>query len=562
MFSGQERAAFIEFRETADSGPFPGPCNGLGMLSLNWLGDPERAEMFFRKAVERAPKRADRPAFLARVLAIRGEARQALNLVQEAIKTVHDYPRLYAIRGAIELQLHDLDAALASYLQSLQYDLDSEYLATLARVLCQMPSGYRDARLDDLAGRIPVRDSAVPDNPRVLSAGAMVLLRAAERRDPSGALEAAERAVALAGRRFPRELPDLLATLAVVRFETGARAEAVRTLERAVRLPHARRHQKDLLRRYREGLPDLAISYATVDARGRTSGWNEEPLPASEGRDDEKEARARMYRAARILGEKGGYEAAELVFRELAHADPRATEPHLRVSECLAARGDVEGAETYLREQLTSTLGGDREVWNRWIAMCFSELSLDPGAVASRLLGAAGEPETEIVVPESIRQVLAVWSEDSWLGILCGASEDREIKRRRWFRDFSFHGGMRKHGPAHGTPEPTPVDKLYEYVRRFPHGRLSGGYTIPVPPGLYRVTVLLSSRRCGNGAARPNELCVEGKPFTDCEEIELEFTNGSRNHVELRIDDGLLNLEIAPRRPGTDLAAVEVEYLE
>jgi hypothetical protein len=155
--------------------------------------------------------------------------------------------------------------------------------------------------------------------------------------------------------------------------------------------------------------------------------------------------------------------------------------------------------------------------------------------------------------------VLEEWAAGSWLGILCGAEEDREIQGRRWFRDTLSCGGSSMHGPAHGAPEPGAVDLLYEHVRRFRHDRLPGGYTIPVPPGRYRVTVHLSSRRCKGGASP--EVRVEGTPFDTCNDMELEFTFGSNYQVEMRIDDGLLNLEVLPGRPDIRLAAVEVERL-
>jgi hypothetical protein len=75
------------------------------------------------------------------------------------------------------------------------------------------------------------------------------------------------------------------------------------------------------------------------------------------------------------------------------------------------------------------------------------------------------------------------------------------------------------------------------------------------------VTSHVSSRRCGADGER-TELRVEGKPFERCDELELEFTFGSRHWIEMRIDDGLLNLEITPRTPGIDLAALEIERLE
>ena len=94
-----------EFLETLNTIPVANPCNGLGTLYLNWLGDPQKAEESFQMAVDRAPKRAFRRAMLARAVAARGEPERALGLVDQAIQMVDDLPVCHAIRGDIQLRL-------------------------------------------------------------------------------------------------------------------------------------------------------------------------------------------------------------------------------------------------------------------------------------------------------------------------------------------------------------------------------------------------------------------------------------------------------------------------
>ncbi|MBN1418658.1 MAG: protein kinase [Planctomycetes bacterium] len=553
---GMIRAALEEWRRALEILHFGAGCNGLGGLYLYWLGDPYRAEAYFRQAIKHGPHRAFRYAELARALAAQGDMAGALEAVDAAIERSDDDPEFHALRGDLEAGLDRLEPALSSTLRALDLEIRAPVFTHLERLLRRMPPGPGDARLDSVLDRcfelIPN-----PVEPALLSAGAMLLLRSAGRRDRERALEFAERAVERSGGRSH----DALATLGVVQYETGARVEAVRTLEEASRGPDIDPHTPEILRRYREALPGMCISYATVDARGiDPAAASEATLGAqaeSDGSDPMEQA-ARAYRAARILQVRGELEAAERAFREIAEADPEGSEPHLRIAECLARRGAADASERVLRDEVASGPCRGHELWDAWLTLCLTEVGLEPAEILSRM----GEPaKDEPWYREDMRWALKEWCSTPWIGILCGASEDREIAGRRWSRDRLFLGGKVRCGPAERCPNPTPVDRLYESVRRFPAGMTGGGYVIPLPRGLYRITVHIASRRCGSPAAPPGEILAEGRPLEGCEDVPLELTDASRRHSETRIEDGFLDLRVQPGPPGLHLAAVEIERL-
>ena len=85
------------------------------------------------------------------------------------------------------------------------------------------------------------------------------------------------------------------------------------------------------------------------------------------------------------------------------------------------------------------------------------------------------------------------------------------------------------------------------------------GYRIPLPPGEYNVRVLLASSRCQGGTFAGEGILAEGRVLEECEVLSVKYMDTTVRSGRLRIDDGLLNLDFAPRPGGWNVAAIEIE---
>jgi serine/threonine protein kinase/Flp pilus assembly protein TadD len=276
----------------------------------------------------------------------------------------------------------------------------------------------------------------------------------------------------------------------------------------------------------------------------------------------EEERRILAYLDARLLEEDGKAEEAARLYAELAAAERRHAEPHLRHAEHLLARGEARAAEEHLRRVLAGGLDA-AEVWDLWVVIAFRDLAWSAGELLERL------PAVESGRASDLRWLLETLEAGGAVRINCGGKEHTAASGVAWGADrFFTSGGSVRSDNNYARVAGTGEQALFQAARRFPRAAAGlPGYRLPLPRGRYRVALHFAEidfdfqgpgRRVFDVLIEGN-LALEGYDpvaragFATAESVSLE---------PVPVEDGRLEIELVHRVRDPVVSAVEVERVD
>ena len=113
---------------------------------------------------------------------------------------------------------------------------------------------------------------------------------------------------------------------------------------------------------------------------------------------------------------------------------------------------------------------------------------------------------------------------------------------------------MTLEGPIAATGEPA----LYQTVRSFPL-REPAGYTIPVPPGRYRVTLHFAEVWHRESGRRRFDVRLEGVVgLKDYQPFAAGFATADQRTLEATVTDGFLDIDFIRKVDDPLVSAIEV----
>jgi WD40 repeat protein/tetratricopeptide (TPR) repeat protein len=257
------------------------------------------------------------------------------------------------------------------------------------------------------------------------------------------------------------------------------------------------------------------------------------------------------YLQGRLLQLAGRHAEAGARFEAALAADRRQPEPLLRAAECIHAARGVEAAVERLRAGLASGAGfgnaGEADLWDLWCRWSFLDLSRGAAAALASFPGSGttGEPSGP---GAALGALIAALARDGTVRINCGGDGHAGTDGSSWLADAFYISGYRFHGdrraraaiPFTGNIGGTDDDPLYRTERWFPAGR-TGGYSLPLPPGRYRLTLHFAELLPppGGGPERRFDVLVGGSAVLEGfhpgaigpatvrkESLEVEVPNG------------------------------------
>jgi tetratricopeptide (TPR) repeat protein len=518
-----ERDLAIEHLTTAISlkpRHFNGANVWLGGL-YGAFGEFEKAERTYRNALQSFPGDLSSRWMLAVVLQAQGKHDEALREYCEALPRFAN-PDFFVGQWALSDMLRW--RPLASDLRPLDGFVETY--------------GQRFAGIDIPAG--------------TLQAWGLALLRAPAKRDAGKALTLLEQAA----EKSKGEDPRILASLADARFEAGMRGEAVRTLERALRLPGACGRHREQLEDFRARMLPAIGTLATVDVLVGTSDINPAKVRmllegCRRSDEDGPESEVDAYIEGLTLEADGRLEEAAAAFAHLAAAAPWATEPALREAQCLRRLGRLAEAEAVLRQAIAADPEETWPLWEVWWRVAVGDLRMPPSDVLAALPGVSpASPERA-----GFRWVLERQAVGEPLRIDCGATADLTGPNgRAWSRDRFARGGSVPEGgkttvnffwPHDGPIAGTHEEAVYRTERWFLPEELCRGYRIPVLVGSYRVTLHFAEVWWRARSAGAFDVRLEGREVLgDFQPLDAGFATAQAPTFEVEVGDGFLDLEL------------------
>jgi serine/threonine protein kinase/cytochrome c-type biogenesis protein CcmH/NrfG len=415
--------------------------------------------------------------------------------------------------------------------------------------------------VDGLDAHLETCASDDRDATDILRTLAFLRLHVPELRDLPRAMELAGRAVELSERRDPEALAILAEALAI----SGEARGAVGALEEALRSPGATVAHRRLLEEARRGVfPDL-VSFASVDAalEERDPAADGDLINAFDGAASGPHVEAcRAYLEARALERRGEPGKAAEVYERLIARGADGVEVRLRLAASLRAAGDAPAAEKRLREALAGPGPGARELWDAWVALSLDDLGLEPRAVLDRMPAPTGAATGEGgAYAGDIRWLLAELDAGRLLRIHSGGGDHVSPSGEVWGQDRFFLGGSRRSGTKR-IVEGTEDLELYQNHRKFDEEEDARGYRLPLPRGVYEVTVHFLEERLVECPEDAVELRIEGRKALDLEGcmwwlVKFAPAVARTRSFEVAVEDGALDLEFAGEGTAR-IAAIEV----
>ncbi len=263
----------------------------------------------------------------------------------------------------------------------------------------------------------------------------------------------------------------------------------------------------------------------------------------------------------------GNHGEAITSFQNVLKADLTRPEPFLRLAESLVALERAEEGEAVLRKgSETVSAGYDRilEAWFRCVmlgARWSEKRALDSFPKAPKKL-----PE----VWESYRWLLTDLRDRKAVRINCGGAAFKG-RGKSWGRDRFHRGGgerylKRLQRDVAGSYDPDAAledQPLYLTAREFGSGApIMPGYSIPLPPGTYAVTLhFIEGSDDRDTDRRRFAVLIEGEVrLPDCEPMRNGYGVPELREVRVEVKDGALDLEFIrnPRKLGPQLSAIEI----
>lgn len=411
----------------------------------------------------------------------------------------------------------------------------------------------RTFEVEDALGRLrPALEAALAsgvDDPSLVNSLVLALIETETAPD----IEAAEERLSKWLDQFKSRY--LLATLGRVQSLSDRPAEAVATLEAALRLPNPLRFLADELAEHRRAaLPDLP-TYGSIDA-------------ALAAGHHEGSSRHAAYLQGRLLQLSDRHREAVEKLREAASADGGSAEPIRALVESLRALGELPAAEKEARAALEGRFFEDGQLWEQWLAMNFVDLSRSPADVlASIPRNVVSEPLQGY--PAELVWLLEQLEAGTGVRLNCGGGDYRDSRDVLWGSDRFFLGG--ETGAPNidwtltGEVQGTDDDPLYRSERWFAKDELAPhGYRIPLPRDAYHVTLHFCEVYFAAAGYRRFSVAIEGKEvLKDHEPFAAGFATAHKVKFENQVvDDGFLDVELLHVLDDPQVSAIEIESVE
>ena len=272
----------------------------------------------------------------------------------------------------------------------------------------------------------------------------------------------------------------------------------------------------------------------------------------------------RAYRDGRVLQRSGRPREALREFARAGELDPRALEPLLRRVACHRALGELETAEALAR----GTLERDEHVeadrlWRAWEHVVFADLHREPAAVLDSLPRA-----DRTTAAGDHRWLLTTLAAGERLRINCGGGDCESAAGERWSRDRFFIAGSRL-ADAQDDAVGTPAGHVDRTQRTLPGiGSWRRGYSIPLPPGRYRVSLRLPAR-AGATSDDSGDFLLEDRVTLEGSStkwFEAARRLAGKASPEIRtgeviVADGALEIDAFAEAISPSIAGIEIERL-
>jgi tetratricopeptide (TPR) repeat protein len=260
-----------------------------------------------------------------------------------------------------------------------------------------------------------------------------------------------------------------------------------------------------------------------------------------------------LYLEGRCSQLSGRLSEAAKRFSALVVADPTASEPVLRLAECLRALGDPERAAAHLQDALEGHADSDSRLLVLWAGIQFAELGRPAAELLLDLPLLAGE------LGPDLRWLVERLAREEPISIDCGGSGCGSRDGTVWAGDRFFAGGETGISLAlqiGGTED----DLLYQTERWFPAGGVPrGGYRVPLPPGEYRVILHFAETWFMARGFRSFAVLLEGEEvLSGHEPLAAGFAAAHLVPLAVAVEDGILDLEFLPRTGDPQVSGIEI----
>jgi serine/threonine protein kinase/Flp pilus assembly protein TadD len=257
----------------------------------------------------------------------------------------------------------------------------------------------------------------------------------------------------------------------------------------------------------------------------------------------------------------------------LARARP---EPHLALASSLRAAGRAEAATASLEEALDALRSGAvdargaRDLWTSWAAVSFAGLGRSPAELLAALPPelppepAGGKTAGEAAA--DLHWILGELAGGRPLRIDCGGKEHEEPDGSLWSADRFHRGGRtdlpsgevsRFGGAISGTHRPF----LHRGGRWFPEGAPRPGYSVPLPPGRWRVTLHFAETWFRHAGARVFDIVLEERVVLEAYDpfAAVGFAAADPKEFAVEVRDGALDIDFVHRADCPRISAIEIE---
>ena len=280
------------------------------------------------------------------------------------------------------------------------------------------------------------------------------------------------------------------------------------------------------------------------------------------------------YREGRLHQRGGRLREALAEFERCRVLDPGAAEPVLRRMACHRALGESQQAADLARAAIKDgdVLENGR-LWRAWIKTMLVDLRRSPSEAIAELPRSASADASSAA--EDHKWLLEQLAAGQPLRIHCGGGEQPSLDRPRdgemagvpWGRDrFAV-----TRSPVALTEEAAPPSDVGakkspgrdRIVRRFPgKAPFRSGYSIPLPPGHYRVTLQLSDLTLQPPGARIFDVILEGTAVVEgYDPGRAGLTALVGRSADLDVTDGFLEIDFLAHKGDPQIAAIELVRL-